>query len=112
MKRTTTLSLIVALSASILAIAQFGGMNGTDITQQSKSTSAVAHQALAVVKNVDAANGKVTLAHEPIKSLGWPAMTMGFTVKDKTLFAKLVLGREANVEIVQQGGDYVVTAVR
>ena len=70
------------------------------------------HQADAVVKAVDAAAGKVTLAHEPVKSLGWPAMTMGFAVKDKALFDKLVVGQKVHVELKKEGADYVVTSVK
>lgn len=87
-------------------------MNGKDGKQQSKSDKAMPHKAAAVVKSVDAANGKVTLAHEPVKSLNWPAMTMGFTVKDKMLLDKLAVGKKVNVEFIQQGSDYVVTAVK
>jgi Cu(I)/Ag(I) efflux system protein CusF len=48
---------------------------------------------MAVVKGVDAANGKVRLAHEPVKSLNWPAMIMGFSVRDPALFDKLAVGK-------------------
>ena len=87
-------------------------MNDKDRKQQSKSRKAMRHQATAVVKDVDAANGKVTLAHEPVKSLKWPAMTMGFAVKDKMLFDKLTVGKKVKVELMQQGSEYVVTAVK
>jgi Cu(I)/Ag(I) efflux system protein CusF len=66
----------------------------------------------AVVKAIDPAKGIVTLAHGPVPSLKWPAMTMGFTVKDRTLFDRLTLGRKVDVEFTQQGSDYVVTAVK
>ena len=148
MKRTATLSLNFALSASGLTIAQPSDMkemkdmdmqkcmdmkgsdmkgmdmkdmdmqkchdmmNDKDRKQQSKSRKAMRHQATAVVKDVDAANGKVTLAHEPVKSLKWPAMTMGFAVKDKMLFDKLTVGKKVKVELMQQGSEYVVTAVK
>lgn len=42
-------------------------------------------QAVGVVKAIDAANGKVTIEHEPIAALQWPAMTMRFTFKDPKL---------------------------
>ncbi|MGH8806432.1 MAG: copper-binding protein [Noviherbaspirillum sp.] len=87
-------------------------MNGKDSKQQSKSDKAMPHKTTAVVKSVDAANGKVTLAHEPVKSLNWPAMTMGFAVKDNMLLDKLAVGKKVNVEFIQQGSDYVVTAVK
>lgn len=150
MKRTATLSLILALSASSLAIAQSGGMkdmektdmgmqkcmdmkdsdmkgmdmkdmdaqkckdmmNGKGSKHQAKDAKAMTHKAVAVVKEVDAANGKVTLAHEAVKSLNWPAMTMGFAVKDKMLLDKLAVGKKVNVELKKEGSDYVVTAVK
>ena len=74
--------------------------------------SAAAHQATGVVKTVDAKAGTVTLAHDPVKSLKWPAMTMGFQVKDKALLDKLQPGKKIEFEFVQQGKDYVVTAVK
>lgn len=117
MKFTTTLALILALSSSILVIAQSGGMKDMDMKginnkPQTQESKAMTHHMNAVVKNADVANGRVTLTHEPVKSLNWPAMTMGFSVKDKTLFDKLVTGREVKVEFMQQGSDYVVTAVK
>ncbi len=70
------------------------------------------HKADALVKVVDPVSGKVTLAHGAVKSLGWPAMTMGFSVKDKTLLEKLVAGNKVHVEFQKQGGEYVITAVK
>lgn len=117
MKLTTTLALILVLSTSTLAIAQSDGMKdmdmkGIDNKLQTQESKAMTHHMNAVVKDVDVANGKVTLAHEPVKSLNWPSMTMGFSVKDKTLFDKLVTSKKVKVEFIQQGSDYVVTAVK
>ena len=80
-------------------------------SKASKASKAKTHQTDAVVKAADAAQGKVTLAHEPVKSLNWPAMTMGFTVKDKALFDKLAVGQKVHVAFEKQGADYVVTSV-
>jgi Cu(I)/Ag(I) efflux system protein CusF len=79
---------------------------------QGPSTDGAVHKTTAVVKAIDPAKGKVTLAHEPVKSLKWPAMTMGFTVKKKALFDKLAVGKKVDVEFTRQGSDYVVTAVK
>ena len=80
--------------------------------QANKGSKAARHEAVGTVKSVDPAAGTVTLAHGPVKSLNWPAMTMGFTIKDKTLFDKLSVGKKVDVEIVQQDGNYVITAVK
>ena len=148
MKRTATISLILALLTSSLALAQSDDMknmekkdmgmqncmdmkdmkgsdmkgmdaqkckdmmNGKGGTHPTKDAKAMTHKAVAVVKEVDAANGKVTLAHEAVKSLNWPPMTMGFTVKDKMLLDKLTVDKKVNVEFKKEGSDYVVTAVK
>lgn len=79
---------------------------------QSAADKAMAHQATGVVKQADSAKGTVTLAHEPVQSLKWPAMTMRFAVKDKLLFDKLATGKKVEFEFMQQGSEYVVTAVK
>lgn len=86
-------------------------MDSNDNKHTGKDAQGSTHEAVAVVKNIDLANGKVTLAHEAITSLKWPAMTMAFAVKDKSLFDKLAVGKKVNVELVKQGSEYVVTSV-
>src|SRR5712664_1534434 len=106
MKLTATLSLIVALSASSLVFAQSGDMKGMDMNKSmdkkadGKASKAMVHKAAGVVHAVDPSKGTVTLAHEPVKSLNWPAMTMSFAVKDKMLFDKLAVGKKVNVELM------------
>lgn len=113
MKLIAPLALILALLASALATAQSGSMKDMDMGKKPQNDSkTMTHQMNAIVKDVDVANGKVTLAHEPVKSLNWPAMTMGFLVKDRMLFDKLPVGKRVGVEVVQQGPDYVLTAVK
>lgn len=132
MKLTAALSLILALSASSIAIAQPAGMNGMGMhdkgmdmkdkgmekmkdmhtKHESMESKTMTYQATGVVKTVDAANGKITLAHEAVKSLKWPAMTRGFAVNDKTLFDALAVGKKVEFEFIQQGSDYLVTAVK
>lgn len=84
-----------------------GGEQGTK-----KNAKTTTHKAVAVVKKVDQEHGKVTLAHEAVQSLKWPAMTMAFSVKDARLFDKLAAGKKVNVEFAKQGDEYVVTAVK
>lgn len=84
-------------------------MKGMDAKGTAKSA---AHEADAVVKEFDAVQGKVTLAHGPVKSLGWPAMTMAFGVKDKALYDKLAVGAKVHVGFKKEGDGYVVTSVK
>jgi Cu(I)/Ag(I) efflux system protein CusF len=114
MKSTVTLCLLLALSSSSAAFASSDGMpmDMKNMTSPKTKAESGIHKTSAVVKVVDVANGRVTLAHGAIASLNWPPMTMAFTVKDKRLFDKLVVGKTVNVELVREGQGFVVTAVK
>jgi Cu(I)/Ag(I) efflux system protein CusF len=122
MKTIATLSLVATLSMSGVALAaepgdnkgmDMKGMHSTmDRQPQAASRTAATHKATATVTAVDRGQGTVTLAHGPVPSLKWPAMTMRFAVKDKSLFDKLSVGKKVDVELVQQGSGYEVSAVK
>ena len=61
-----------------------------------------------VVKKIDAKTGAVTIAHDPIKALNWPAMTMPFKVADKVLLAKVKVGAKVRFDLSGQ----TITAIR
>ena len=75
-------------------------------------SEAKAHKGTGVVKSLDAAKGTVMLAHDPIPSLRWPAMTMKFTARDKKLLDKLAPGRKVEFEFVVEGKDYILTRLK
>ena len=60
----------------------------------------------------DPKTGRLTMAHDPIPALKWPAMTMDFAVADPVLLNGLKNGQAVTFEMVKQGGDFVVTAIR
>ena len=70
------------------------------------------HHATGVVTKVDPASGKVTIKHDPVKSLNWPAMTMVFKAKDKAVLDKVKKDQKIEFGFVEQGNDYVVTDVK
>ena len=70
------------------------------------------HIAKGIVKDANPTLGVVSVAHQPIKSMNWPAMTMTFKVKDKTLFKQLPQGKQVEIEFVQDGKNYVVTKAK
>lgn len=138
MKRFAPVSLIAALTISGAAFGQAGDMKGMDMKQgcmdmkgmdmsackdmmqektsdsnsRGMSNKGVVHKTSAVVKAVDQANGNVTLAHDQVKTLNWPAMTMTFGVKDKSLLDKLTVGKRVDVEFTQQESNYIISAVK
>ncbi len=104
--------LAVVTSALLLSLSVPAGVNA----QQRSASAPVAapstgYDAVGVVKEADPAAGKVTIAHEAIAGLGWPAMTMTFTVKDRALFEKLAVDRKVEFAVAKQGAAYVVTRV-
>jgi Cu(I)/Ag(I) efflux system protein CusF len=117
MKRAFVLYVLVAVSP--IAYAQSGDMKGMDMKDMpmkgmdmkadKKDAKGAVHKATGVVTKVD--KDKVTIKHEPVQSMNWPSMTMAFKVKDKSLMQKMKRDQKINFEFVQEGKDYVVTAV-
>lgn len=114
MKIASIIALVLAMPASGLAAAQSNGMDHAHMPgmQSGDAQKAPAHQAMAIVRAVDPAAGSVTLAHDAIPELNWPAMIMGFAVKDSKLFDKLTVGSKVKVTLTKQGSVYIVTAVQ
>lgn len=112
---TTLIAAAVALvSSAAFAQQKMGDMKSMDMAKKPAAAASVAtvHMATGTVKKIDAKSGLVTLAHDPVKSMNWPAMTMGFQVHDKMLFDKLAVGKKVDFEFVQGAKGYVVTAVK
>jgi Cu(I)/Ag(I) efflux system periplasmic protein CusF len=118
---------LAAALATSLGVAQAADMKGMDMkggdmkamdmkdmspSRMSKDDKAQKHVAKGTVKSVDAKAGTVTLDHEPVKSMKWPAMSMAFKVQDKALMEKLGQGKKVEVDFEQRGKDYVITGVK
>ncbi|MEX3018079.1 copper-binding protein [Kluyvera sp. STS39-E] len=68
------------------------------------STKAEVIQGTGVVKIIDWDAKKITIAHEAIPAIDWPAMTMRFTFDTPTEAIKqLKEGEKVNFSFVQQG---------
>ena len=55
--------------------------------------------------------GELTLKHEPVPALNWPAMTMGFKLAEPALAKGLKPGQRLRFSFMQRGDDYLITAV-
>jgi Cu(I)/Ag(I) efflux system protein CusF len=109
------LAAVAALAIQVgPAIAQSGDMKDPHAQHMAadKKAQPATYKASGVVKKIDAAKGRVTLAHGAVPELKWPAMTMVFTVKDKALLDKFAVDKKIDFEFVEQGKSYVVTAVK
>lgn len=107
-----SIAAILVLSATA-ALAQQKMMDGMkDVPMGKPAAGQTVHMAKGKVTKVDAAASVVTLAHEPVKSLNWPAMTMGFKVKDKMMLDKLTVGKTVDFEFAQADKGYVISNVK
>jgi Cu(I)/Ag(I) efflux system periplasmic protein CusF len=117
MKRALAVAVLSAVAS--IASAQMGGMKGMDMKDmdmkgmhEKKGPKGAVHRTTGLVTKVDADRGKVTIKHEPVKSLNWPSMTMAFTIKDKAMLEKMPKDKKVDFEFVQEGREYVVTSVK
>jgi len=114
--KTIAVAAALALVSGVASLhaADMKGMDVKDMspTRMAKEDDSNKHVAKGTVKSVDATAGAVTIAHEAVKSLNWPAMTMTFKVRDKALIDKLAAGKNVEVEFEQRGKDYVITRVK
>ena len=62
---------------------------------------------------MDTKAGTVTLNHEPVATLKWPAMTMDFVLANASLLQGLKPGVPVSFEFVERKpGEWVVTAIK
>jgi Cu(I)/Ag(I) efflux system membrane fusion protein len=58
-------------------------------------------------------DGSVSITHDPISSLKWPAMTMDFALANPSLAANVKPGSTIDFEIVERGeGEWVITKMQ
>jgi len=113
MKRLVASTAVLALFFAMIPLSRAQGTGGMDMEKDSGGKSqAKTHKGTGTVTKVDPAGSKVTIAHGPVQTLKWPAMTMTFGVKDKALLGKLSSGKKVEFEFVKQGSEYVITSAR
>ena len=106
-----TLFALLALTATFAGCGGQESANAPGATAEQSAATSESH-GVGVVQSVDTTSGRVTIAHEPIESLGWPAMTMGFAVARPELLTDVRAGER--VEFTLRGRDMaaVVTSIR
>ncbi|NOT98215.1 MAG: efflux RND transporter periplasmic adaptor subunit [Sideroxydans sp.] len=78
-------------------------------TKPQPTQKTVGHQAQGVLEAINN-DGSISIAHQPIKSLGWPGMTMDFALANTALVSGIKPGSKIDFEIVERGKDeWVIT---
>jgi len=62
--------------------------------------------------SIDPAAGKISLSHDPIPALGWPAMQMDFTLAHGVTTQGLASGDRVRFTLEKRAGGYLITAIR
>lgn len=102
-------ALAAALAVSGAAVAQTAGHDGHPGHVAEAPAGQTSAEVVGQVKAIDMKNGKVTIHHGPIQSLGWPAMTMTFPANPELLKAVKV---GQNVKFTLQPPANEVTAIQ
>ena len=71
---------------------------------------AATNQTIGVIKAIDAKSGTVTLSHEPVPAIKWPAMTMPFHISPE-LARGISVGQRVKFEFTAKGMDGTITKI-
>ena len=69
------------------------------------------YSVVGVIREIDMSEGTVTIDHESVRDLDWPAATRTFSVPG-ALLPKLAAGRKVEFEFVRRNNENVVTALK
>ena len=87
------------------------GLGAGSVAIAAEAVQAQIIPATGVVQQVDAAAGKVKIAHDPIQALDWPKMTMFFRVKDAAVLEGVVQGDAVRFELEKGPTGMVITRI-
>lgn len=78
-----------------------------------KKTAQASHQGTGKVVSINRTESTITLAHEAIKSLGWTAMTMEFSVTKVSLLDGLKQGDAVRFDLMQpKPNEWVIVKIK
>lgn len=103
--RSTALAVLMGLPFGSAVLAQ---THHHDSGHGAPATSASTRQADGMVRKVDTATGKLTIAHGPLEVLGMPSMTMAFRVAERAMLEMVKVGDRIRFVPAQVGGELTV----
>lgn len=84
---------------------------GSSAAMTGKQGNSPADVAEASGNVVEIAKGQVTIAHGPVPTLKWPAMTMGFDVRDTTVLKGVAKGDRVRFTFRKTDGGYEIVSI-
>jgi Cu(I)/Ag(I) efflux system protein CusF len=100
----------------IITCVLFGLVTTVTFTTQANQTNTDIQKSYAAkgeVIAIDKTTVKVKLKHEAIPELNWPAMTMFFSVADKSQFDALIVGNKVEFQLIKSSsGVPIITQIK
>ena len=94
------------------ALGSFGHGHGGATTTAAASATAPVHRGEGKVAAIDKKAGTLEIEHGPIASLNWPAMTMEFQAKDRSMLAAVKPGQLVEFDLsAGKPGEYVIERI-
>ena len=93
--------------------AKNNSLNGTakiNSLNETAKINVITGKGQVVLINID--RTMITLKHEPIAAINWPAMTMAFKVKNSAILAKTKVGDKVTFTLAPDGKNYMVTSIK
>jgi Cu(I)/Ag(I) efflux system membrane fusion protein len=90
-------------------------LRGAETRMSSGAQQQATHPGTGTVRAVDAASGYVELDHDPIPSMQWPQMVMGFHAENKAELGALKEGDRVQFEVLpkpNKDGDWILRRIR
>lgn len=100
------------LKAALSSMNERTTANATAASPQQQEHTSVGHQAQGTLDGINS-DGTVSITHGPIKSLGWPGMTMDFALANSSLTDGIKPGSAITFELVERTpGEFVITKLQ
>ncbi|MFC5581000.1 copper-binding protein [Rhodanobacter terrae] len=102
---------LVCAGALVLAsTASFGQQMDSNMPGM-QATKPTQVQGVGIVKAIDTTKGTITLQHQAITAIGWPAMTMTFKADPSDLLQNVKVGEQVRFTLHLAGMGSTVTAI-
>ncbi|PVZ88031.1 copper ABC transporter substrate-binding protein [Serratia sp. S1B] len=113
MRQSIKIALFGVLSVIMAASTQAEEQHHSLTAATAEASSQTVISGVGVVKDIDLKNMKITIAHEAIPSINWPAMTMRFTFTElNNSISVLKVGSHVNFTFVQQGNISLLQEIK
>lgn len=106
--------ILATLVFSVLSAAALSSYAAEKMDMQMPAKTTAANKAIVgkgQVVLISKDKSKVTLNHEPMPAIQWPAMMMEFKVKNSAVLAKTKVGDKVSFTLAPDGKNYMVTSI-